>query len=85
MEFGRYGHVDLTKWSCQDNVHFETCGIGNVWNWGVVISETCGLGGALKELVSSTVRPDVSACLLHRDSSEYRIGSMHLTPVPYSC
>ena len=33
----------------------RTCGIGE--------SETCVLGGTLKELVSSMVRPAMSACL----------------------
>ena len=37
---------------------------------------TCGLGGALKELVSSTIRPDTPACLFYRDSSEYTVSSM---------
>ena len=45
----------------------------DMWDREVV---TCGLGGALKELVSSTVRPDMSACQLYRDTTEYRIGSM---------
>ena len=51
--------------------------------WGVVDSEKCGLGGAQKELVSSSwqvpasmVPIDMSACLFYRDSSEYKIGSM---------
>ena len=52
---------------------FKTCGIEDVWNWGVVDPETCGFSGAQKELVSSTrqvpasmVRHDMSACLLYR-------------------
>ena len=45
----------------------------DMWDRGVV---TCGrLGGSLKELVSSTVRPNMSACQLYRDTIEYRIGS----------
>ena len=62
---------------------FKACGIEDVWNWGVVGSETCGFSGAQKQLVSSTqqvpafmFRTDISACLSYRDSSEYRIGSM---------
>ena len=35
-----------------------------------------GLSGALKEFVTSTVQPDMSACLLYSGSTEYRIGSM---------
>ena len=52
-------------------VDLRTCGLVDD-----VESGRCGLGGVLKELVSSTVRPDMSAGLLYRHSSEYRIGLM---------
>lgn len=66
-----------------DDVVFVTCGIVDVWSWGVVESvDTRGLGGSQKEFVSSTwqlpasiVRPDMPACLLYRESSENRIVS----------
>ena len=61
----------------------EYMDLATLWALGGVGSGTCGLGGAQKELVSSSsqvsasmVRPDMFACLLYHESSEYRMGSM---------
>ena len=44
--------MDSGAFGLGDNVDL-VCGIGDVRNRGVVVSETCGLGGAHKVLVSS--------------------------------
>ena len=77
------GRVDLRLWTWEQYGLLgrvgSRCGLGDVWTrWLLKKSLSAVPDRSQRGLPASMVLPDMSACLLHLDSSEYRLGSMQI-------